>query len=83
VVLKDVISGINASGGSVVQNPLTDLLTINREFTAAIVIARCKLTTAGSSRWKIRLETALRPDITIAIRMDGESEYPHDFYILP
>jgi DNA invertase Pin-like site-specific DNA recombinase len=83
VVLQDIIKGIDASGGSVDQNPLTDMLTINREFTAAIVIARCKPTAAGSSRWKIRLDTALRPDITIAIRMDSENEHPQDYYILP
>jgi DNA invertase Pin-like site-specific DNA recombinase len=83
VVLQDIIKGIDASGGSVDQNPLTDMLTINREFTAAIVIARCKRTAAGSSRWKIRLDTALRPDITIAIRMDSENEHPQDYYILP
>ena len=61
VVLLDVIRGIELSGGTVVQNPLNDLLTINREFTAAVVIARCKLTSGGSSRWKIRLDTALIP----------------------
>jgi DNA invertase Pin-like site-specific DNA recombinase len=83
IVLDDVLKGIDASGGSVVQNPLTDLLTINREFTATIVIARCKLTTTGSARWKIRLDTALRPDLTIAIRMDARNERPHDFYVLP
>jgi DNA invertase Pin-like site-specific DNA recombinase len=83
VVIQEVIAGILASGGTVVQNPLNDLLTINREFTAAIVIARCKLTASGSSRWKIRLDAALKPDITIAVRMDSENERPHDFYILP
>lgn len=83
VVLLDVIRGIEVSGGTVVQNPLNDLLTINREFTAAVVIARCKLTSGGSSRWKIRLDTALKPDITIAIRMESQNEHPHDFYILP
>lgn len=83
VVLQDVMTGILTHGGTVVQNPLTDLLTINREFTAAVVIARCKPTVAGSRRWKIRLDTALRPDITIAVRMDSENQHPHDYYILP
>jgi DNA invertase Pin-like site-specific DNA recombinase len=60
IVLHDVMNSIETSGGSVVQNPLTDLLTVNGEFTAAVVIARCKLTAAGSSRWKIRLDAALK-----------------------
>ena len=36
-------------------------------------------TTAG----KIRLDSGLRPDITIAIRMDELNEKPLDYYLLP
>ena len=83
VILQNVIDGVFASGGSVIQNPLTDLLSINGEITVAIVIARCKLTAAGSARWKIRLDTPHKPDLTIAIRMDSNNEHPHDYYLLP
>ena len=83
VVIQNVIAGVFASGGSVIQNPLTDLLSINGEITVAIVIARCKLTAAGSARWKIRLDTPHKPDLTIAIRMDSNNEHPHDYYLLP
>jgi DNA invertase Pin-like site-specific DNA recombinase len=83
VVIQDVIDGVTASGGSVAQNPATDLLTINGEISVAIVIARCKLTAGGSARWKIRLDTPHRPDLTIAIRMDSANEQPHDYYLLP
>ena len=83
VVIQNVIDGVIASGGSVVQNPLTDLLSINGEIRVAVVIARCKLTSAGSARWKIRLDTPHKPDLTIAIRMDSNNEHPHDFYLLP
>lgn len=83
VVVQDVIDGVVGSGGSVVRNPLTDLLSINGEITVAIVIARCKLTSAGSARWKIRLDAPHKPDLTIAIRMDSRNEHPHDFYLLP
>ncbi len=53
----------------VVASEEDGLVTINDEFTASIVIARCQETPAGGLRWKIRLDQGLRPDITIAVRM--------------
>ncbi len=82
-VIKTVIDGVMASGGSVTQDAATDLLSINGEITVAVVIARCKLTTAGSARWKIRLDTPRKPDLTIAVRMDRDNAHPHDYYLLP
>ncbi|WP_422343464.1 recombinase family protein [Parasphingorhabdus sp.] len=83
VILQDIVAGIADSGATVSQNSETDLLRINAEFTAAVVISRCKLTIGGSARWKIRLDEALKPDITIAVRMDEENHKPHDYYLLP
>jgi hypothetical protein len=34
-------------------------------------------------RWKIRLDTALRPDITVAVRMDVDNQAARDHYLLP
>jgi len=82
-VVTAVIEGIEAVGGSVVQDPTTDLLTINGEFTASIVIVRCLQTAAGSLRWKLRLDTALKPDVTVAVRMDAGNIGIHDYYLLP
>ena len=42
-----------------------------------------KQTPAGSLRWKIRLDTGLAPDITVALRMDETNEAPLDYYLLP
>ncbi|MCK0530365.1 recombinase family protein [Sphingobium agri] len=82
-VMADVVAGIRAIGGSVAVDDDTDLLTINREFTASIVIVRCFHTGGGSLRWKVRLDTALKPDITIAARMGADNDAPKDFYLLP
>jgi hypothetical protein len=40
-------------------------------------------TNAGSSRWLIRLDEGLKPDITIAVRMDATNEGIRDYYLLP
>lgn len=82
-IVAQAMEGLEAAGGTVVQDPITDLLTINAEFTASIVIVRCFQTAAGSLRWKVRLDTALRPDLTVAIRMDADNVSAHDYYLLP
>ena len=82
-IVAETISGIEASGGKVERHPRTDLLTINGEFTASLVIVRCSETNAGSLRWNIRFDMSLKPDITIAVRMDRPNQRPLDYYLLP
>ena len=82
-VVDEVIREIARLGGTVVRNPATDLLAINREFTASVVVARCRETVSGGLRWKIRFDTGLVPDITIAIRMDRTNTDALDYYLLP
>lgn len=82
-VVSSAVADIEAAGGTVRQDPATDLLTINEEFSASVVIARCFETPAGGQRWKIRLDSGLRPDITIAARMDAENAAIRDYYLLP
>lgn len=81
--MERVIREITRIGGTVARNPVTDLLTINGEFTASVVVARSRETTTGGLRWKIRFDTGLSPDITIAIRMDRTNTAALDYYLLP
>ncbi|MEP4035880.1 recombinase family protein [Pseudophaeobacter sp.] len=82
-IVAQTITGIEEAGGHVERDPNTDLLTINTEFTASIVIVRSHETGAGSLRWNIRFDTSLRPDITVAIRMDRPNRNLLDYYLLP
>ncbi|CAN5521135.1 recombinase family protein [soil metagenome] len=82
-IIQAVLDGIDAAGGTATRDLTTELLTINREFTASIVIVRCLQTAAGSLRWKLRLDTALKPDITVAVRMDSGNDQAQDYYLLP
>ena len=77
------VAEIERIGGAVAQDPVTDLLTVNGEFTASIVVSRCRQSRAGSRHWKIRLDTGLAPDLTVALRMNGANEEALDFYLLP
>jgi DNA invertase Pin-like site-specific DNA recombinase len=82
-VVSETIGGIEAAGGVVRRDTETDLLLVNEEFTASVVIARCFSTARGSNRWKIRLDTGLHPDISIAVRMDEANAAARDYYLLP
>ncbi|TVS08989.1 MAG: recombinase family protein [Gammaproteobacteria bacterium] len=82
-VVDEIVEGVAAQGGCVVQDADTQLLRVNDEFTVSVVLARCQATAAGSLRWHIRLDTGLVPDITIAVRMVETNDAPRDFYLLP
>lgn len=82
-LVSEIVSKIEQTGGSVSCDPTTDLLTINGEFTASLVIAKCSKTASGALRWKVRFDTSLHPDITIAIRMEPDNRQALDYYLLP
>jgi DNA invertase Pin-like site-specific DNA recombinase len=82
-LVRDVLGNIRQLGGAVSSDPATDLLTVNSEFTASLVIARCRQIASGAFRWLIRVDAGLKPDITIAVRMDGGNQEPLDYYLLP
>lgn len=82
-VVAETVAEIIKQGGAVHRDPVTDLLTINAEFTAALVIVRCTQTSTGSLRWKIRFDTGLLPDITVVHRMAPGNQEVLDYYLLP
>jgi DNA invertase Pin-like site-specific DNA recombinase len=82
-VVARVVADVAAAGGTVWQDPVNDLLTVNEEFSASLVIVRCSETPTGGLRWKIRLDSGLRPDITIVARMEAGNETIRDYYLLP
>jgi DNA invertase Pin-like site-specific DNA recombinase len=82
-IVGSTIGALERAGGTVVRDPETDLLIINDEFTASLVVVRCIQSATGSLRWKLRLDTALQPDLTVAVRMAPGNEAPLDYYLLP
>lgn len=79
----EVIKGLQQVGASVDCDCDNRLLIINKEFTASLVLARCRETAAGALRWQIRLEGLLAPDITIAVRLKPGNDQILDYYLLP
>ncbi|MFZ2301335.1 MAG: hypothetical protein WAW10_05640, partial [Gallionella sp.] len=74
---------IAAIGGMVVRDPATDILRVNGEFSVSLVLARCNTHDSGSHRWKVRFDTSLCPDITVAVRLDHTNQTALDYYLLP
>jgi hypothetical protein len=75
--------GIADLGGAVARDPATDMLTVNDEFTACIVLARCQIHENGHNHWKVRFDTSLLPDITVAVRLNHDNSAALDYYLLP
>jgi len=82
-VLSEIASGFENAGGEVARNEESQLLTINGGFTVAVVLARAFETSSGSLRWRIRLDTGLLPDITVAVRLTASNLGPLDYYVFP
>jgi DNA invertase Pin-like site-specific DNA recombinase len=70
-------------GAHVQVDEHTDLLKINQEYTASIILSRCRTTKAGSHRWLVRFDSVLKPDITIAARLTPSNDAILDYYLLP
>lgn len=82
-LLASVIDQIVGLGATASWDEKTGILLVNSEFRVSLVLCRHIQTTAGNSRWLIRLDESEKPDITIAVRMDACNLSAHDYYILP
>jgi DNA invertase Pin-like site-specific DNA recombinase len=82
-IIASIIHQIEALGAVATWNDEQEFLWLNHELRVSIVLCRHVETGAGSSRWLIRLDAGLKPDITIAARMDAANEGIRDYYLLP
>ncbi|MBB3176351.1 recombinase family protein [Variovorax sp. Sphag1AA] len=82
-VVAETEAKMEALGGKVRQEPDTDLLRVNEEFTVSLVLARCHHREAGQLFWKVRLDAGLCPDLTVAVRLAPENRAALDYYLLP
>lgn len=82
-VVSETERRIAEVGGTVVRDPATELLSVNGEFSISLVLARCQWLDSGHRRWKVRFDTSLAPDITVAVRLDEDNRSALDYYLLP
>jgi DNA invertase Pin-like site-specific DNA recombinase len=82
-IVQEVVAGVEQAGGRADAPNDAGLIRVNDEFTLSIVIARCRETPAGACRWRLHFDTALTPDITVAVRMDAGNQRALDYYLFP
>ncbi|MCE0497996.1 MAG: recombinase family protein [Methylacidiphilales bacterium] len=82
-IIAEVLEKLRQMGSSVTIDEKTDLILVNEEWTVSIVLCRFQQTDAGTARWVIRLDEGLKPDITIAVRLDETNTGIRDYYLLP
>jgi DNA invertase Pin-like site-specific DNA recombinase len=82
-IVASVIRQIEGLGATMILDEKTQLLQLNNELRVSIVLCRHCMTGSGSSRWVVRLDEELKPDITVAVRMDSTNEGIRDYYLLP
>jgi len=82
-IVSSVIKQLESMGAVVSLDTGTDILYVNEEIRVSLVLCRHQTTNAGSSRWVIRLDESLKPDLTIAVRMNASNDAPRDYYLLP
>jgi DNA invertase Pin-like site-specific DNA recombinase len=81
--LEELIAALRHAGASVRRDSITDLYIINEEYTLSLIVARSRPTTGGSIRWNLRFDASLRPDVTIAVRLDQDNKKVRDYYLFP
>jgi len=82
-IVNQTESQIALLGGVVRRDPATDILRVNDEFNISLVLARCQTPESGRHHWKVRFDTSLAPDITVAVRLDHGNDAALDYYLLP
>ena len=82
-LVQIIVADLRATGAHVEVDDRSDLLTINHEYTASLILSRCQETKAQSPRWRLRFDAGLVPDITIAARLNPGNQTVKDYYLLP
>lgn len=82
-LVSDLVNRLMQIGATVSRDANSGLLLINGEYSAALVLSRCRQTSGGSLRWRVEFDGRVAPDITILGRMDEANERPVDYYLLP
>lgn len=81
--IEELMEAFRCAGATITRDPVSDLFVINEEFTLSVVVAQCKPTAAGSIRWNLRFDASLRPDVTVAVRLNEANDKTLDYYVFP
>ena len=81
-LVDSIARDVTNSGGTILISDRDDLLTINDEFTATVVIARCHQKPNGH-RWRITLRPSQHTDFVLIARLKAGNQSILDYYFIP
>lgn len=82
-IMASVIAQLEEGGTTVTRLTGNDRLRIDDDLLVSVVLCRHTTTPLGASRWLVRLDYGIRPDLTIAVRLEIGNRLPRDFYVFP
>ena len=82
-LMGSVAESLRGVGAGVEMGESRNLLHVNGEIRVSVSLCRHWNTGAGASRWVIMMDSAGRPDITIAARLASANNGIRDYYLLP
>jgi DNA invertase Pin-like site-specific DNA recombinase len=82
-VIAEICSGLQDVGAVVKVDTECGLLRVNNEWTLSVIIARCQTISEHRRRWRLRFDSSLTPDITVAVRMEDTNDNVLDYYLIP
>ncbi len=82
-IIEEVVNRLTSMQVAVDRDPTTDLLIIDRELSVSVLLARCLRHSKGRAYWLLRFETSVRPDLTVAVRLDETNQAIKDYYLFP
>ena len=78
-----LVADLRAVGATVTFGRQRPLLVINGEFTVLFVFSRCRDQDAHGDHWAMNLDSNLKPDLTVIMRMARGNEQPLDYFLIP
>jgi len=82
-LLRDIISNIEALGGTAILDKRTRVLTINHEFAVAVGIAWNAGQEAARPRWRVTFAKTPASELYLIIRLEASNVAIQDYYLVP
>jgi DNA invertase Pin-like site-specific DNA recombinase len=78
-----LVAELRAAGATVTFGSQHTLLVINNEFTVLFAFSRCRDQDGHGDHWAMNLDSNLKPDLTVVMRMARGNEEPLDYFLIP
>ena len=82
-LLRDIISNIEALGGTAILDKRTRVLTINHEFAVAVGIAWNAGQEAARPRWRVTFAKTPASELYLIIGLEASNVAIQDYYLVP